>query len=108
MDPENLYFLKVSGSVAAGKQREFQQTVQFIFNHLPSDCLNRNLTLDIYNHNLYHIFSLWKSEDALRHFKESNEYELLKGAFQTLGNYNETMSGKWSDTQSFELNQLDR
>lgn len=107
MESANFYFLKVSGSVAVGKQREFQQTVQFIFNHLPSTCLNRNLTLDIYNHNQYHFYSLWRSEEALIEFKHSHEFELLKGAFQTLGNYTDTMTGRSAELQSFELNQLD-
>jgi quinol monooxygenase YgiN len=107
MDKDTLYFLKISGNVSAGKHREFQQTVQFIFNHLPSGCLGRNLALDVHHANLYHIYSLWDSESALEAFKNSNEFELMRGAFQTLGAYEETMAGKLAETQLFELNYLD-
>jgi len=107
MDKDTLYFLKISGTVAEGKQREFQQTVQFIVNHLPIACLSQNLSLDVNNTNLYHFYSLWQSGSAVDVFKGSHEYELLKGAFQTLGDYHETMSGRAADPQLFELNQLD-
>jgi heme-degrading monooxygenase HmoA len=107
MERDNLYFLKISGTVAAGKQREFQQTVQFVFNHLSSSCLEHNLTLDVHSPELYHLYSLWNSEGSLHAFKSSHEFELIKGAFQTLGSYNDTMSGRWADFQLFELNDLD-
>lgn len=107
MDKDALYFLKISGLINKTKHQEFQQTVQFIFNHLSSACLSHNLALDVNTTNLYHFYSLWQSEDSLLAFKASQEFELLKGAFQTLGQYEETMSGKKADMQLFELNYLD-
>jgi hypothetical protein len=107
MEQNNVYFIKISGTVSAVKQREFQQTVQFVFNQLPSDCMSSNLSLDVHIPELNHLFSLWKSEKAVRVFEESNEYQLLKGAFQTLGSYKGAMVGKWVDIQSFELDQHD-
>jgi hypothetical protein len=102
-----LYFLKISGTINNSKQREFQQTVQFIFNHLPSECLSHNLTLDVNISNLYHFYSLWQSEEALAEFKFSKEFDLLSGAFQTLGTPHETLSGKGANAQLFEFNLLD-
>lgn len=107
MDKDALYFLKISGLINKTKHQEFQQTVQFIFNHLSTACLSRNLALDVNTPNLYHFYSLWQSEDSLIAFKSSHEFELLKGAFQTLGQYEETMAGKKADIQLFELNHLD-
>lgn len=107
MDKDNLYFLKISGNVSSGKHREFQQTVQFIFNHLPIGCLGRNLALDVHHPNLYHLFSLWQSEAALLIFKSSHEFELLKGAYHTLGEYEDTMAGRIAEAQLFELNNLE-
>ena len=107
MDKDTLYFLKISGFIRSEKNREFQQTVQFIFNHLPKECLSHNLALDVHTNNLYHLYTLWQSEDSLITFKSSHEFDLLKGAFQTLGNYQETMAGKWAEVQLFELNHLD-
>jgi hypothetical protein len=107
MEKKHSYFLKISGSIAIGKQREFQQTVQFIFNHLPADCVIHNLALDLHVSNLYHLFTLWETEQSLQAFRSSNEFELLKGAFQTLGVYNGALTGKWADVQLFDLNHLD-
>lgn len=104
MERIKLYFLKISGAIGVGKQREFQQTVQFVFNHLPSDCIDYNLCLDVHQPELYHLYSLWKSEDSIVAFKLSHEFELLKGAFQTLGYYQETMTGSRADIQLFDLN----
>jgi hypothetical protein len=107
MDKDSLYFLKISGLISTGKHREFQQTVQFIFNQIPSTCLKHNLALDVHITNLYHLYLLWQSGESLIAFKTSHEFELLKGAFQTLGEYEDTMSGKKADVQLFELNHLD-
>lgn len=107
MDKDALYFLKISGLINHAKRQEFQQTVQFIFNHLSSDCLSHHLAVDVNAPNLYHFYSLWHTEDSLVAFKSSHEFALLKGAFQTLGQYRETMSGKKAEVQLFELNNLD-
>jgi quinol monooxygenase YgiN len=107
MDKNTLYFLKITGFINKSKHQEFQQTVQFIFNHLSAACLNRNLALDINTPNLFHFYSMWQSEDSLLAFKSSHEYELLKGAFKTLGLYEETMAGKKAELQLFELDYLD-
>ncbi len=106
MDKDKLYFLEISGLINTGKHREFQQTVKFIFNHLSSGCLKHNLALDVETPNLYHFYSLWQSQDSLIAFKSSHEFELLKGAFQTLGEYGDAISGKKSDVQLFELNHM--
>jgi hypothetical protein len=107
MDKGDLYFLKISGYIHAGKHREFEQTVKFLFNQLPGENLERNLALDVTHSNLYHIYSLWQSEKSLLAFKASHEYKLLEGAFQTLGEYQVTMSGKMAIVQLFEFNYLD-
>jgi hypothetical protein len=106
MDNPHLYFLKISGTVRPGKQREFQQTVLFIFNHLPNTCISRNLALDLHQANLYHIYSLWRSRKALLTFRASNEFELLKGAFETLGVYHESIHGVRTDINLFEVNDV--
>ncbi len=107
MDKDAMYFLRISGLIHKAKHQEFEQTVQFIFNHLSTACLSRNLALDINTPNLYHFYSLWQSEDSLLAFKSSHEFELLKGAFKTLGLYEETMAGKKAELQLFELDYLD-
>ncbi len=107
MNSENLYFIKISGAIRDEKRKEFQQTIQFIFNHLPSECLGRSLALDVHISDLYHLYLLWSSESSLLNFKKSDEFELLKVAYKTLGAYKETLSGRKSDLTLFDLNYLD-
>lgn len=101
-----LHFLKISGVIHAEKHHEFQQTVQFIFNQLPQQCVKREFSIDIHNADLYHIYTLWQSEQSLIAFKFSNELNLLSGAFQTLGTNSETVTGRWMDVQLFNTEPL--
>ena len=107
MKNESLYFLKMSGFLEEGKQNEFQQTVQFVCNHLPPECLGYHLAIDVNEPGLYHFYLLWSSKDALKNFKESREFDLLKGAYKTLGSFKDAMSGKKSDLALFDLNFFD-
>lgn len=106
MDNEHLYFLKVSGTVQPAKQREFKQTVLFVFNHLPSSCISRNLALDLHQPDLYHVYCLWRSREALIAFRSSNEFVLLKGAFETLGTYRDAIAGVRTDINLFEVSDV--
>lgn len=102
------YFLKITGTINWGKHTEFQQTVQFIFQHLPGGCLSRDLARDVFSPNVYHLFSIWNSGESLATFKSSNEYHVLKGSFQTLGFYESTTTGRLADVQLFEAIEIDR
>lgn len=107
MDKDYLCFLKVSGYIHPSKHHEFEQTINFVFDRLPYTCLERSLTIDISDSTHYHLFSLWQSESSMLKFKASHEFKFLKGAFQTLGRFEESMAGRWAETQLFELNHLD-
>jgi hypothetical protein len=102
------YFLKISGTINWGKHTEFQQTIQFLFQHLPGGCVARDLARDVFNSNVYHMFSLWSSQESLSSFKASNEYHVLKGSFQTLGFYESTTTGRLADVQMFEAIEIER
>jgi hypothetical protein len=99
------YFLSISGHVSLNKCREFEQTIQFIFNQLTPGCLKHHLTEDVFYHNTYHIYLVWNSIDSLSAFKSSNEFTLLKGAFQTLGASGKVTEGKWADIGIFEVDE---
>jgi hypothetical protein len=97
------YLLKISGSIRANKHKEFEQTVRFVFNLIPSSCLSSHLALDVFNANMYHLFTLWRSESDLGAFKRSNEYQLLRGSVQTLGYSEDPDKGELVDVQAFEV-----
>jgi quinol monooxygenase YgiN len=89
-----LHFLKISGDIGNNKEKEFEQTIRFVFNQLPDDCIDRNLTQDTFNMGHYVFYSVWHNERALLKFMKSEEYDLIKGAFETLGFYENTVKGE--------------
>lgn len=105
METTELHFLKVSGTIRIGKHQEIQQTIRFIFNQLPQPCMKREIAIDVDNNNRYHIFMLWQTKAALMDFKSSNLYELLVGAFQTLGTYQE-VNGHKAEAQLFDVSDV--
>ncbi len=86
-------FLKVSGTIDARKEREFLQTAKFIFNHLPPDCISKNLSKDVDLSDTYYFYSLWSSKAALDDYMASTEFDLLTGAFTTLGFQHDMVCG---------------
>jgi hypothetical protein len=85
LEIDNVHFLKISGIVDKFKKSEFIGTVKFACNLLPSDCIERSLANEILEEDLYYFFSLWSTRTALRGFMESEEYQLIRGAYDALG-----------------------
>lgn len=103
MKKEDHHFLKISGFIRNDKQREFQQTVQFIINHLPLQCLESHLAADVFIPDQFHFFTTWDSETALNSFNSSEELELLKSAFYTLGTFESIVTGNKTEGTIFHL-----
>ncbi len=73
------------GKIPVNKKMEFEQTFRIGFSSLSKDCISKNLSEDCDQPGLYYFFSLWSSEETLRNFKKSPEFQLLNGAFHALG-----------------------
>lgn len=101
------YLLKISGSIGSTKHREFEQTIRFVFNMMPTGCLASHLTLDVFHPHLYHVFTLWHSAKELATFKQSEEFSLIRGSFRTLGFIDRTVAAKLIDEHSFEITEED-
>ncbi len=48
----------------------------------------------------FHLFLSWNTLAAMNDFKHSDEYNLLKGAIQTLGKEFETFEGKLKESNT--------
>jgi hypothetical protein len=83
-EKHNEHFLRISGVISNAKKKEFEQTIRFVFNQMPPECLEKNLTVDVNNENCYYFFTLWTDEKAKVKFMETNEYQLIKGAYSAL------------------------
>ena len=81
------FFLIISGQIVQSKKKEFEQTFRLALSVKTEDCLVYNLSADISKDGYYHFFSLWMSDEALKRFMDSTDYELMNGAFHVLGSY---------------------
>ncbi len=97
------HFLKMSGFIPPGKRKEFEQTFRFVSNQLSPDCLQCSLSADIFNTGVYYFYSVWPTAESLGAFYKSQEFQVLAGAFQTLGSPDQNTSGKQIDIKLFEL-----
>jgi hypothetical protein len=105
MEKNTLHFLRISGDVPENKRREFEQTFKFVFNQLPSDCIEHSLSADVFINGHYHFFSLWLSGSAMKLFMSSVEFQLLTGAYFTLGDEEKIVHGP-IDVQSFQVTNM--
>jgi hypothetical protein len=80
-----IHFLKISGMIVEGRQREFENTVRYACGLLPDQCLVKNLSAEIFATDVYYFFSEWETESALRKFIRSEEYQLIRTAYDVLG-----------------------
>jgi len=99
------YLLKISGSIGATKHREFEQTIRFVFNMLPPSCSSSHLAHDTFYPNLYHIITLWHSVTEMRAFRISQEFNLIKASFHTLGLFDQTLAAASIDEHTFEVDE---
>ena len=93
MEKNTPHFLQISGNVPGNKRKEFEQTFRFVFNQLPGGCIEHSLSEDVFVEGHYHFFSVWITGGALRLFMASMEFQLLTGAYFTLGDEEKTAHG---------------
>jgi hypothetical protein len=106
MDKNTPHFLRISGDVPGNKRREFEQTFRFVFNQLPADCIEHSLSADVFVDGRYHFFSLWLSGNSMKLFMASVEYQLITGAYFTLGGDEKTVHGPMADIQVFGVSNM--
>jgi|KBSMisStandDraft_5_1062788.scaffolds.fasta_scaffold01144_18 quinol monooxygenase YgiN len=90
-------FLIISGHISEKKRLEFEHTFRIGLNALTGNCLSKSIAEDQISYGEYHFFSIWKDEDALQDFLNSGEYQLLTGAFHSLGKLKQITNGQVSE-----------
>ena len=106
MDKNTPHFLRISGDVPGNKRREFEQTVKFVFNQLPNGCIEHSLSEDVFVNGHFHVFSIWISGAAMKLFMASVEFQLLTGAYFTLGGEEKVAHGPMADIQAFKVSNM--
>lgn len=100
VDSKINFFLIISGQISQSKKKEFEQTFRLAFSVKTENCLAYNLSADMNKDGYYYFFSLWTSEEALKKFMESTDYELMNGAFHALGHVDQFLTGNITDTKN--------
>jgi len=67
------------------KKREFENTVRYACGLFPDECIARNLSAKVFSADTYYFFSQWTTEAALRKFIQSEEYQLIRTAYDVMG-----------------------
>jgi hypothetical protein len=80
-----LHFLKISGTVDPQKKMEFESAIKFACGLMLPQCIERSLSTEILFGHQYYFFTSWFTENALRKFMQSEEYQLIRSAFDALG-----------------------
>jgi hypothetical protein len=80
-----IHFLKISGMIADDSKREFVNTIRHACGLFQDDCLAKNLSAEIFATDAYYFFSQWITETALRKFIQSEEYQLIRTAYDVMG-----------------------
>ena len=106
MEKNTPHFLRISGDVPLNKRKEFEQTFRFVFHQLPEECLEHSLSEDVFIEGHYHFFSLWRTGTAMKIFMASAEFQLLTGAYFTLGDELKTVHGPRADIQAFRASNM--
>ena len=103
---KKIHFLKLTGFIPENKRKEFEQTFRFIFNQLPQDCLEHDLSLDINFSGRYHFYSLWTSYNSLAVFMNSQEFQVLEGAYEALGLLDKIGFGELVDHKNLGVSKM--
>jgi len=80
-----IHFLKISGAIAEEKKVEFENTIRYAIGRLNDQCLVRQLSAGILENGGYYFFTEWVTEPALKKFILSEEYHLIRTAYDVLG-----------------------
>ena len=101
---DDMHFVKISGMVSDSKKSEFIHTVKFACNLMSTACMERSLSNEMLEENTYYFFSSWSTESALQEFMQSNEYQLIRGAYDAIGTLNKIEFGYGNKIRRIRIN----
>jgi quinol monooxygenase YgiN len=99
-----IHFLKISGKIAQHRKREFENTVKYACGLMPDDCLEKTLSTEIFAEDTYYFFSEWSTGPALKKFMQSEEYQLIRSAYDVLGVLHKIEIGYHVEIKTIRIN----
>jgi len=107
MNQDKKHFLKISGFIPVSRRAEFEATLRQLFRELPPGCYEHSFSFDIFVANHYHIYSLWKSFDAMKAYLKSPQFTRLQHTYKTLGLLEKVVKGELLDVKCFEVSNIE-
>ena len=104
-DLSTIHFLKISGMIVQHRKREFENTVRYACEMMTKDCLEKTLSIDIFAGDVYYFFTEWCTESALRKFLQSEEYQLIRSAYDVLGILDKIEIGYNAEIKTIRISQ---
>ncbi|HSZ35197.1 MAG TPA: hypothetical protein VK772_17910 [Puia sp.] len=99
-----IHFLKISGMIVQHKKNEFENTVKYACGLIVDECLEKNLSAEIFERNHYYFFTSWSTETALRKFMHSEEYQLIRSAYDIMGLLHKIEIGYHVEIKTIRIN----
>ena len=96
-----MYYIKLSGFIPGTKQLEFEQTYRFASTQIPRSCRGYNMSQDVLNEGVYHFNFYWDGLEAMHEFTRSSPFLIIIGAFRTLGELRENVTGEIVERNKF-------
>ncbi len=87
------------------RRQEFEQMVKFACGLVPNQCTEKNLAVEIFGGDEYYFFTSWLSDTALRTFLQSEEFFLIRTAFDTMGALKKIEIGYDVEIKTIHINQ---
>ena len=87
------------------RRREFENTVKYACGLMPEECIEKNLSVEIFSGDTYYFFSEWSTEPALRKFIQSEEYQLIRSAYDVQGVLLKIEIGYHVEIKTIRINQ---
>ena len=100
-----IHFLKISGMIAEERKHEFEKTIRFACGMLSEQCLVKQLSAEMFTNDTYYFFSEWATEFGLRRFIKSEEYHLIRSAYDVLGVLQKIEIGYGVEIKTIHINQ---
>jgi hypothetical protein len=103
-DMNIIHFLKISGMILQHRKHEFENMVKYACGQLPEECIEKNLAIEISDAATYYFFAAWCSETALRKFIASEEYQLIRSAYDAMGILHKIEIGYHAEIKTIHIN----
>ena len=98
--------LRITGIISDKKRMEFNQSMEYMMDHLPDTCKKHFIASDLFDKGRIYFQSQWLNKEDILEFLKMDEYKAFVGAFKTLGDMKITELGEWLESETLRYDDL--